>query len=80
MYRSFCLRTSITGLSQYSDTEVIHKTCVTQTRGHVNRLTESHILPKGINELRHISYLLGYLGKIQNKQDRKCTYAVGAFA
>jgi hypothetical protein len=34
----------------------------------VNRLTESYILPKGANELRHISYLVDYLGKIQNKQ------------
>ena len=74
--RSVCLRTRITGLSQNYDRGVIHRTCVTKTRGPVNRLTESYILPKGVNELRHISYILDYLGKIQNKQDRKYMYTV----
>ena len=67
VFRFVCLRTSIIGLTRNSDTGVLYKTCVKQTGVPVNRLTDSHILPRGVNELRHISYLLAYLSKIHKK-------------
>ena len=65
---SVCLWTSIAGLSRNSDIKFFTELYVSRARAPDNLLADSHSLPKGVNKLRHVSYLLADLSTIQNKK------------